>query len=933
MNRVPNLTPEQLVVLYRHLEDTLLCPIGYAAMEDPELPSTLSCGHTFGYVTILQALEHNPKCPIGREPLKENVLIENQLIKDLTAQKAVIVFLSFKGKTPPGLTKEQHRENLLSKLIELKLDKRSALVEKFFELIQCPLSGEPLKIPVLAPCGHTFDASCFSGLGEDEMRTCPLDGSVVASSAIVPNRMALDVLEILGNESFKNPKLKISKELNGVFLFLEPDDTVEKVKQIASVLGLWRDGLMLYSDSMSPILSEIQSAKDPKTEFTILRIESTYKPFIENLANNLTDLCNLLKENECNKELILQIINKLHKNANKIEDLREAVSLELTIIEALAKLFKKFKDKKKHYLLDQLSHHQPGFPDFSLFLRQVFALSKIYESLDKKFSKSKKLPIDLLSKQELSNKPFEFIDKIQNNNDKSGVIECIVSCCLKLEKSSKAMQAFASIKYAMDVAQKDPYAYAFARHLREITKAVIEMKEVFDPNNNYGAKDAIFALHRCAETVNRNYSSQLFLELADAFLILGDKDLAAQTATEIPNRTIRLIAEEWVKLEGPSDKILELIGEISNDLDKSTIIEWFVNKCIKEESFELLDWALQAAKKTPHRRKDLLHKIVLEVKDLNDQLKKPERAATILNDLIIFAELFQPHYILSRTSIISDCCSWGDFPMVELAIELSQRELDSDELTEQLQTIVKRVPKIRKVKRKYPERAATLLKNSAAIAKTLEKDQSSQVLIQIVDAALILGNEDLALDMIAEIPDPVIRQIAQELMEQKLSHKVFELIEKISNDTTQAAIIKWLVKKCVREKNFASIRWALELATKERDSFNLEDHLEKIIEKVLKLNKKQNQPGTTIMILDAVAEASKKRNNPCWIETSSMLKKLIKAFLILGERERALDLATRIPATDRNTRSKVKVLKMLPEAEELFQREQSTYLFSSCAIS
>ena len=138
MNRVPNLTPEQLVVLYRHLEDTLLCPIGCAPMDDPEEPSTLSCGHTFGYVTILQALEYKPTCPIGRESLKENVLIANQLIKDLTAQKAVIVFLSCKGTTPPGLTKEQHRENLLSKLIELKLDKRSALVEKFFELIKCP---------------------------------------------------------------------------------------------------------------------------------------------------------------------------------------------------------------------------------------------------------------------------------------------------------------------------------------------------------------------------------------------------------------------------------------------------------------------------------------------------------------------------------------------------------------------------------------------------------------------------------------------------------------------------------------------------------------------------------------------------------------------------------------------------------------------------
>ena len=244
------------------------------------------------------------------------------------------------------------------------------------------------------------------------------------------------------------------------------------------------------------------------------------------------------------------------------------------------------------------------------------------------------------------------------------------------------------------------------------------------------------------------------------------------------------------------------------------MIEWFVKKCIKEESFAHLDWALKAAKKTPHRRKDLLYKIALEVKNLNDQLKKPERAATILNDLIIFAELFQPHYILSRTSIISDCCSWGGFPMVELATELSQRELDSYELTEQLQTIVKKVPKIRKVKRKYPERAATLLKNSAEIAKTLEKDQSSQVLIQIANAALILENEDLALEMIAEIPDPVIRQIARELMEQKLSHKVFELIEKISDDITQSDIIKWLATKHVREKNFASIRWALELVTK-----------------------------------------------------------------------------------------------------------------------
>ena len=144
-----------------------------------------------------------------------------------------------------------------------------------------PLSGNPLKIPVLAPCGHTFDASCFSGLEEGNMRTCPLDESVVASSAIIPNRMALDVLEILGDESFKNPKLKISKELNGVFLFLEPDDTVEKVKQIASVLDLWRDGSMLFCNSgLVPhytTLSEIQSAKDPKTEFTILQIKSAYK--------------------------------------------------------------------------------------------------------------------------------------------------------------------------------------------------------------------------------------------------------------------------------------------------------------------------------------------------------------------------------------------------------------------------------------------------------------------------------------------------------------------------------------------------------------------------------------------------------------------------------------------------------------------------------
>lgn len=294
---------EQIIVLSKHLQNTLVCPIGLCSMDSP---MTLPCGHTYDAQNIFQSLEYKKVCPQDRELVTVGKFAQNYFVKDLTKKKVMVVFLSLSQKpfqydcpisraplfeavklpccdhqfNKSEITKIWHELDkacpldntvfditeikddpetiqlakkeypkflkkikasnleLTSKVIELRLDDRCLFVDKFLKVIRCPISKNVIESPMMASCGHTFDVSSI----KKEFHHCPLDGLKFSRFSLVPNRMAADVIEIFSKTAFQEPNIYLDtpscnlNRLTGVFLFLKPETTLERIYKIRNIL-------------------------------------------------------------------------------------------------------------------------------------------------------------------------------------------------------------------------------------------------------------------------------------------------------------------------------------------------------------------------------------------------------------------------------------------------------------------------------------------------------------------------------------------------------------------------------------------------------------------------------------------------------------------------------------------------------------------------
>jgi uncharacterized protein YbaR (Trm112 family) len=298
-NYLLDLNPQQLSIVSKYINDKLVCPITFDILTFPHISP---CGHTFDYPSICQALEHKKICPLDRQPLTIDTLVQNSLVKELIEHQVMIVFLAIQGesfqhdcaiareplfeavKLPCGhtfsksgitkwyekrkycpldnkefdisdmvynpeksqLAQEQYpgylkkvklfNLNLSSKITDFQLDDRNLLIKKLFEVLTCPISRNIIETPVIGTCGHTFDIASIN----DES-SCPYDSLKLTKAQVVPNRIAKELLECFSSKLFKemNAKMEVDREdRKGVFLFLKPDTTLDRIGKIAMSLGI-----------------------------------------------------------------------------------------------------------------------------------------------------------------------------------------------------------------------------------------------------------------------------------------------------------------------------------------------------------------------------------------------------------------------------------------------------------------------------------------------------------------------------------------------------------------------------------------------------------------------------------------------------------------------------------------------------------------------
>lgn len=340
-NYLLSLNPQQLSIVSKSISDKLVCPITFDTLISPH---TTPCGHTFDYSNICHALEHKKICPLDRQPLTVDVLVENRFAKELVEQRIMVIFLAIQGesfsheciitgeplfeavKLPCGhtfskfgitkwyekskccpldnkefdisdtvydptkslLAQEQYPEylekvklfnlNLSSKVAESHLDDRILIMNKLFEVSICPISKNMIETPVIATCGHTFNATSIN-----EESSCPHDGVKLNKAQVYPNRIAKDLLECLDSKLFKevNAKIAVDREdRRGVFLFLKPDTTMDRIGKIAMSLGVLRHAWhypkfkvkgQYISNTKIPI-SQIKSLNETSEGIPILHI-------------------------------------------------------------------------------------------------------------------------------------------------------------------------------------------------------------------------------------------------------------------------------------------------------------------------------------------------------------------------------------------------------------------------------------------------------------------------------------------------------------------------------------------------------------------------------------------------------------------------------------------------------------------------------------
>lgn len=195
------LSSQQLSLITKYLDDTLVCPI---LLEPFTFPHISPCGHTFDYSSICQSLENKPICPLDRHPLTDDRLVENLFVKALLERQykcPITQALLFEAvKLPCGHTFSKSGITTWAafqkycpidyKKFELSegMDDKDTFISKLFEVIICPLSKKVIETPVIGPCGHTFEAASIH-----DQSICPHDKMKL--KPMVPNRIASDILK------------------------------------------------------------------------------------------------------------------------------------------------------------------------------------------------------------------------------------------------------------------------------------------------------------------------------------------------------------------------------------------------------------------------------------------------------------------------------------------------------------------------------------------------------------------------------------------------------------------------------------------------------------------------------------------------------------------------------------------------------------------
>lgn len=210
---------QKLMVVFLGIKDCfkLQCPIdGKPLLKAVALP----CGHLYNQPAIKRFYKELHYCPFDQIPFDLSQVVVDMKIRDTVKnkyQKHLKIVKTF-------------NDNLASKASKFHFDDRRNLINRIAKVIKCPLSQSLIKKPVLAQCGHTFDASSIQ---EDSV--CPIDNLKITKC--IENRVARDVLEKL--KDAKGTSNIDYKDTKGIFVFMNPHTTnLIRIDKIGIKLGI-----------------------------------------------------------------------------------------------------------------------------------------------------------------------------------------------------------------------------------------------------------------------------------------------------------------------------------------------------------------------------------------------------------------------------------------------------------------------------------------------------------------------------------------------------------------------------------------------------------------------------------------------------------------------------------------------------------------------